>query len=283
MKEVILSNGIKMPLLGFGMYQITKPEECERCVIDAIDAGYRLIDTAECYMNESAIGQALKSSQISRQEIFITSKVWVQNSGYNKTLEAIERSLNHLQTEYLDMYLIHQPFGDVHGSWRAMEHAYKLGKIKVIGVCNFYPDRLMDLMIFNEIPPALNQIEINPFFQQSQNITFMRENAIHPQAWSPLANGKQNPLTNQVLMEIGHKYGKSPASIILRWLLDQGIASLAKSSHKERMLENINIAGFELDDSDLSRIAKLDTGHSSFFSHQDPAIIKLIGETSFDI
>lgn len=283
MQHVTLNNGIIMPILGFGVFQIPDPVECERSVIDAVNAGYRLIDTAASYMNEAAVGKGLRNSGVARHELFITSKLWVQDTGYVNTQNAIEQSLQSLQTDYLDLFLIHQPFGDVHGSWRAMQDAYRAGKLRAIGVSNFQPDRLMDLISFNEIAPAVNQIEVNPFHQQAGSVAFMQEHGVQAQAWAPFAEGRKHLFQNQVLRAIAAKHGKSLGQVVLRYLLLRGIAVLAKTVRPERMAENLAVFDFNLDEADMAAIATLETGASSFFSHRDPAIVKWMSERKLDI
>jgi 2,5-diketo-D-gluconate reductase A len=283
MNQIRLNNGVEMPLLGFGVFQIPDAAECERCVVDAIQSGYRLIDTAASYMNEAAVGKGLKSSGVAREQLFVTSKLWVQDTGYERTQQAIEQSLRRLQLDYLDLFLIHQPFGDVHGSWRAMQDAYRAGKLRAIGVSNFQPDRLMDIKAFNEITPAVNQVEVNPFQQQLESAAFMKEIGVQAQAWAPFAEGRNNLFHNELLRDIGQRYGKSVGQVVLRWLIQRGIAVLAKSVRKERMAENLAVFDFALDTSDMERIASLDTNTSSFFSHRDPAIVKWMAERRLDI
>jgi len=280
---VTLNNGIKLPIAGFGVFQVTDLQECERCVVDAIGVGYRLIDTAASYMNEEAVGRGLRRCGIARSDLFVTSKLWVQDAGQERTRQAIDKSLRRLQLDYLDLYLIHQPFSDVHGSWRAMEEAYKAGKLRAIGLSNFSPDRLMDIKVFNEVAPAANQVEVNPFLQQVESVAFMRDNGVQAEAWAPFAEGRNNLFHNEVLAAIGAKYDKSVGQVVLRWIVQRGIVALAKSVRKERMVENLNIFDFHLDDSDMSRIATLETGKSSFFSHRDPAIVKNMSERKLDI
>jgi 2,5-diketo-D-gluconate reductase A len=272
-----------MPIVGFGVFQIPDPKECERSVIDAIESGYRLIDTAASYLNEGAVGRGLRASGVAREQLFVTTKLWVQDTGYERTQQAIDRSLKRLQLDYLDLYLIHQPFGDVHGSWRAIEQAHKAGKLRAIGVSNFHPDRLMDIIGFNEVVPAVNQVEVNPFLQQEEAVTFMREHGVQAEAWAPFAEGRNNLFTNATLVEIGRKYGKSVGQVVLRWLMQRGIAALAKSVRKERMVENLSVFEFELNNEDMAGIATLETGQSAFFSHRDPAIVKWMAERKLEI
>lgn len=263
-----------MPILGFGVFQIPDPIECERCVIDAINIGYRLIDTAVSYMNEGAVGNGIKNSGIAREELFITTKLWVQDHGYENTKKSFQQSLERLQLDYLDLYLIHQPYGDIHGSWRAMEELYEAGKIKAIGVANFQIDRLMDLIAFNKVPPAVNQIETHPFNQQTEVQAFLIENNVQIESWGPFAEGKNNIFQNEILLEIAQKHNRSVAQIILRWLTQRGIVVIPKSVHKERMEENFNIFDFELTEDDNDRIKSLDTKTSLFFDHRNPEIVK---------
>jgi len=283
MQNVVLNNGSTMPVLGFGVFQIPDPKDCERAVIDAIEAGYRLIDTAASYMNEAAVGAGIRNSSIERDALFVTSKLWVQDVGYDATRNAIDKSLERLQLDYLDLYLIHQPFGDVHGAWRAMEEAYRGGKLRAIGVSNFQPDRLMDIIAFNEIPPAVNQIEVNPFHQQDESTAFMVANGVQAEAWAPFAEGKNNLFQNAVLSAIGAKYGKSVGQVVLRWLVQRNVVALAKSVRPERMRENLDVFDFVLDHGDMASISTLETGASSFFSHRDPAIVKWMSERRLDV
>jgi 2,5-diketo-D-gluconate reductase A len=282
-QKVLLNNGVEMPILGFGVFQVPDLNECEMAVFDAIETGYRLIDTAESYMNETAVGTAVKRSGVPREELFITTKLWVQDTGYEKTKKAFERSLNKLQLDYLDLYLIHQPYGDVHGSWRAMEELYKSGKVKAIGVSNFQPDRIMDLITFNEVVPAVNQIETHPFNQQIENQKFLSENEVQIESWGPFAEGKNNIFQNELLASTGRRYIKSIAQVILRWLIQKGVVAIPKSVRKERIEENFNVFDFELSPKDMESIATLDMKTSSFFDHSDPEIIKWMGSRKLDL
>lgn len=272
-----------MPILGFGVFQVTDQKECEKSVLDAIETGYRLIDTAASYMNESAVGNAIKKSGVPREDLFITSKLWVQDTGYEKTKMAFEKSLNKLQLDYLDLYLIHQPYGDVHGSWRAMEELYKNGKVKAIGVSNFQPDRIMDLITFNEVVPSVNQIETHPFNQQIETQKFLIANKVQIESWGPFAEGRNNLFQNELLLSIAAKYKKSAAQVVLRWLTQRGVVAIPKSVKKERIKENFNIFDFELSLEDMESITTLDMKVSSFFDHRDPEIIKWMGSRKLDI
>lgn len=283
MQTVKLNNGVEMPILGFGVFQITDLAECERCVVEAIQIGYRLIDTAASYRNEEAVGRAIKRSGVPREELFITTKLWIQRDGYEGTMKAFENSLRRLQLDYIDLYLIHQPFGDVYGEWRAMEKLYQQGKVRAIGVSNFYPDRIMDLMMHNEIPPAVNQIEINPFYQQIEAVKFLQDNNIQAEAWAPFAEGRNNIFQNELLLSIAEKYQKTVAQVILRWLLQRGIVAIPKTVRKERMIENISIFDFELSKEDMEAIATLDTKKSCFFDHRDPEIVKWLSSRKLDV
>lgn len=277
MQKVVLNNGVEMPILGFGVYQVTALEECERSVLDALDTGYRLIDTAAAYQNEEAVGRAIKKSGIAREEIFVTTKLWIQDAGYESAKKAFVKSLKKLQLDYLDLYLIHQPFSDVHGAWRALEELYREGKIRAIGVSNFQPDRLMDLMVFNKVIPAVNQIETHPFNQQIETQKFLKENNIQIESWGPFAEGKNNIFRNELLVSIAGKNKKSVAQVILRWLTQRGVVAIPKSVHKERIVENFDIFDFELSSEDMDAIATLDTKQSLFLDHRDPAIVKWLG------
>lgn len=283
MQTVTLNNETTMPIVGYGVFQIADAQECTRCVIDAIQAGYRHVDTAASYMNEAAVGQGIKNSGVPREQLFITTKLWVQDAGYEHTHKAIDDSLRRLQLEYLDLYLIHQPYGDVHGSWRAMQDAYRIGKLRAIGVSNFQPDRLMDIVAFNEIKPAVNQIEINPFQQQGESIAFMRDLGMQAEAWAPFAEGRNNLFQNELLQVIADKHAKTIGQVVLRWVVQLGIVALAKTVRKERMVENLTIFDFELDMDDMAKITTLDSGASSFFSHRDPSIVKWMSERKLDI
>lgn len=276
MEFVTLNNGIKMPKVGFGVYQIKDQEQCKQAVLDAIDAGYRLIDTAQSYGNEEAVGKAIKETSIPRNELFITTKVWVSNYGYEKAKASIEESLKKMQLDYIDLVLLHQPFNDYYGAYKALEDLYKDGKIKAIGVSNFYPDRLVDLAIFSDIKPAVNQVEVNVFHQQITAQTYNEKYNVQMEAWAPFAEGRNDMFANPELKAIGDKYGKSIAQVILRWLVQRGIVPLAKSVKKERMQENIDIFDFELSDEDMAVITKMDKKESSFFDHYDAATVEMI-------
>ena len=283
MQTVQLNNGVEIPILGFGVFQITDPDDCARSVVDAIHTGYTHIDTAASYQNEEAVGRGIKESGVAREKLFITTKLWIQRNGYEGTRKAFEHSLKRLHVEYIDLYLIHQPFGDVYGEWRAMEELYQQGKIRAIGVSNFQPDRIMDLMIHHTITPAVNQIEVNPFQQQIDTQKFFQENGIQIEAWAPFAEGKNNIFKNELLLSIAAKHNKSIAQVILRWVVQRGIIALAKSVRKERMIENINVLDFELSAEDMAAITTLDTKTSSFFDHRDPAMVKWLGERKLDV
>ncbi|MFO0788157.1 MAG: aldo/keto reductase [Pirellulales bacterium] len=274
MQSVTLNNGLAMPILGFGVFQMTDLAECERSVLDAIQIGYRLIDTAASYGNEEAVGKALKRSDVPREELFITTKLWLADAGYEKTKAAFERSLKRLALDYLDLYLIHQPYGDVYGAWRAMEDLYKEGRIKAIGVSNFHPDRVMDFIVHHEVVPAVNQIETHPFHQQIETQKFLTENNIQIESWGPIAEGKNNIFHNEVLLDVAKNHGKSVAQVILRWLTQRGVVAIPKSVRKERMAENIDSFDFELTTDEMGLIATLDKNQSLFFDHRDPAMVK---------
>jgi 2,5-diketo-D-gluconate reductase A len=283
MQTVKLNNGVEIPILGFGVFQVTDPTECEISVVDAIQTGYSHIDTAASYQNEEAVGRGIKQSGVAREKLFITTKLWIQSNGYEGTLKAFERSLNRLQLDYIDLYLIHQPYGDVYSEWRAMEELYQQGKIKAIGVSNFQLDRIMDLMIHNKITPAVNQIEVNPFQQQIETQKFLQDNSVQVEAWAPFAEGKNNIFQNELLHSIAAKYNKSVAQVILRWVVQRGIIALAKSTRKERMAENISVFDFELNVEDMTAISTLDTKTSSFFDHRNPEMVKWLGNRKLDV
>lgn len=277
MQTVTLNNGVKMPLLGFGVYQIPDAEQCENAVYEALTAGYRLIDTAAGYLNEEAVGRAIKRSGVPREELFITTKLWVQDAGYESAKLAFAKSLKKLQLDYLDLYLIHQPFGDYYGAWRAMEDLYREGKIRAIGVSNFLPDRLMDLIVHNEIVPAVNQVETHPFYQQAESAAFMKEQGVQHQSWAPFAEGRNNMFSNEVLASIGRKHNKSVAQVALRWLIQREVVAIPKSVRKERIVENFDIFDFELSADDIEQISALDTRESLFLSYHDPKFVKMLG------
>ncbi|USK64123.1 aldo/keto reductase [Peribacillus frigoritolerans] len=283
MQKVMLNNGVEMPILGFGVFQIQDENECEQSVYDAIMAGYRLIDTAASYLNEEAVGRAIKRSGVPREELFITTKLWVQDAGYESTKNAFANSLKRLQLDYFDLYLIHQPYGDVYGSWRAMEELYREGKIRAIGVSNFQMDRLVDLIIHNEVIPAVNQVETHVFNQQIESAKLMQENNVQIESWGPFAEGKNNMFQNEILVSIAEKYNKSVAQVILRWLTQRGVVAIPKSVRKERIIENFKIFDFELEQEDMEKIAALDTKESLFFSHSDPEIVKWLSTRKLDI
>lgn len=283
MQNLKLNNGIEIPVLGFGVFQITDLAECERSVIDAIQIGYNHIDTAASYQNEEAVGRGIKQSGVAREQLFITTKLWIQRNGYEGTIKAFQNSLTRLQLDYIDLYLIHQPFGDVYGEWRAMEEIYQQGKVRAIGVANFQPDRIMDLMIYNKITPAVNQIEVNPFNQQIDTQKFLQANNVQIEAWAPFAEGRNDIFKNELLLSIAVKYKKSIAQVILRWLSQRGIVVLSKSVRKERMIENISVLDFELSQEDMIAITALDAKTSSFFDHRDPEIVKWLGNRKLDV
>lgn len=283
MQNVILNNGVEMPILGFGVFQVTEAEVCERSVSEAIQVGYRLIDTAASYLNEDAVGRAIQSSGVTRAELFVTTKLWIQDAGYERTKKAFEKSLKRLQLDYLDLYLIHQPYGDVYGSWRAMEELYRDGQIKAIGVSNFQPDRIMDLILHNEVAPAVNQIETHPFNQQIETQKFLQENKVQIESWGPFAEGKNNIFQNELLLSIAGKYRKTVAQVILRWLTQRGVVAIPKSVRKERMAENFSVFDFELSSEDMAAMVSLDTRVSSFFDHRDPAMVKWLGTRKLNV
>lgn len=283
MQTVTLNNGVKMPIIGFGVYQVPDAEECENAVYEALMAGYRLIDTAAGYLNEEAVGRAIKRSGIPRGDLFITTKLWVQDASYESAKVAFAKSLEKLQLDYLDLYLIHQPFGDYYGAWRAMEDLYREGKIKAIGVSNFLPDRLMDLIVHNEIVPAVNQVETHPFYHQMESAAFMKEQGVQHQSWAPFAEGRNNLFGNEVLASIAEKHNKSVAQVALRWLVQRGVVVIPKSVKKERIVENFNIFDFELSADDIEQISTLDTRQSLFLSYHDPEVAKMMGNWKVDL
>ncbi len=276
MEFITLNNGIKMPMEGFGVFQVPDPVQCEQSVINAISSGYRLIDTAAAYMNEEAVGEAIQKCGVLRSELFITTKLWVQDANFEAAKIAIDTSLKKLGLDYIDLYLIHQPMGDYYGAYRAMENYYKDGKIRSIGVCNFYPERLADLCMNVEVTPAVNQVELHPFFQQEKALFTMKEFNVVPEAWGPFAEGNHGIFTHPVLTSIGEKYGKTAAQVALRWNTQRGVVVIPKSVHKERMEQNIDIWNFTLSDEDMHEIAKLDLGHSEIVNHSDPEFVKML-------
>lgn len=276
METITLNNGIKMPMEGFGVFQVPDPAQCEQAVLDAIASGYRLIDTAAAYGNEEAVGAAIKKCGVSREELFITTKLWVQDASYEGAKKAFQTSLDKLGLEYLDLYLIHQPMGDYIGAYRAMEELYKTGRVRAIGVCNFYPERLTDLCETVDVMPAVNQVELHPFFQQDKALAVMKEYGVCPEAWGPFAEGKHGIFTHPVLTAIGQKYGKSAAQVTLRWNIQRGVVVIPKSIHRERMEQNFNIWDFALSNEDMAEIAALDIGHSEIVNHSDPQFIKML-------
>jgi 2,5-diketo-D-gluconate reductase A len=277
MEYVTLSNGVKMPILGYGVYQVT-PEECERCVLDALKAGYRSIDTAQVYFNEEQVGSAIQKSGVPREEIFLTTKVWLEHYGYEQTLASVKESMRKLQTDYLDLLLLHQPFGDAYGAWRALEELYEAGKLRAIGISNYYPDRMVEFANFNRIKPMVNQIETHIFDQQKVSKEWADKYGIQLEAWAPFGEGRGGTFENPVIADIAAKHGKTPAQVMLRWHIQRGIVVIPKSTHYERMVENFNVFDFALTDEDMTAIAALDTATSSFFSHQDPATIEWLAQ-----
>ncbi|WP_436667272.1 aldo/keto reductase [Latilactobacillus sakei] len=280
MDMVQLNNGVQMPQLGFGVFQMTDLAECEQAVVDAIASGYRLIDTAAAYHNEAAVGRAIKRSGVAREDLFITSKLWVSDASYERAKKGIDQSLQNLGVDYLDLYLLHQPFGDVIGAWRALEEAYKAGKIRAIGVSNFYADQLKNLILSTDVKPVINQIEVNPWYQEHSEVAFAQAEEIQVEAWAPFAEGKHNIFTDERIAAIGSRYGKSNGQVILRWLLQRGIVVIPKSVHQNRMAENINVFDFELTTAEMATMNDLDKGESQFFDHRDPAAIEQIFGTS---
>jgi 2,5-diketo-D-gluconate reductase A len=283
MQKLSLNNGVEMPILGFGVFQVTDAEVCERSVYEALRTGYRLIDTAAAYLNEDAVGKAIKRSGVAREELFVTTKLWIQDAGYESTKASFEKSLRRLQLDYLDLYLIHQPFGDVYGSWRGMEELYREGRIRAIGVANFQPDRIMDLIMHHKVIPAVDQIETHPFCQQIETQKFLKANNVQIQAWAQFAEGENNIFKNELLLSLAEKHGKSVAQVILRWLIQRGVVVIPKSVHKERIIENFNISDFELSREDMDEIATLDRKVSSFFDHRDPEIVKSLSTVKINI
>ena len=283
MQHTTLNNGVQMPLLGFGVYQIPDPQECEDSVLAALRVGYRLIDTAAAYRNEEAVGRAIAKSGVPRDELFITTKLWVQDAGYEPTKAAFAKSLQKLGLDYLDLYLIHQPYGDVYGAWRAMEELYHAGKIRAIGVSNFPPDRVMDFLVHHAVKPAVNQIETHPFHQQIETQQFLQENGVQIESWGPFAEGRNNLFSNELLQGLAMKYQRSVAQVVLRWLVQRGVVVIPKSVKPERIAENFQVFDFELSTEDLVAIQTLDTKASAFFDHRDPAIVKWISEQVYDL
>lgn len=273
MEYVTLYNSVKMPILGYGVYQVTK-EECERCVLDALKAGYRSIDTAQSYFNEEEVGEAIQKSGVPRNEIFLTSKVWIDNYGYDKCRKSVETSMKKLKTDYLDLMLLHQPFSDYYGAWRALEDLYREGKIRAIGISNFYPDRLVDISSFSSVRPMVNQVETHPFNQQVEAKKYMDKYGVQIEAWAPFGEGRGGLFENRVLAEIAQKHKKTTAQVMLRWHIQRGVVVIPKSTHYERMKENLNVFDFMLDEEDMAKIAALDKNESSFFSHCDPATVE---------
>ncbi|MBN9406317.1 MAG: aldo/keto reductase [Burkholderiales bacterium] len=282
MKKVSLNNGVEMPILGFGVYQIPDLAECEASVSQALEVGYRLLDTAAAYENEEAVGKAIENSGVARGELFVTTKQWIQDAGYDGAKRAFQRSLDRLRLDYLDLYLIHQPYGDVYGAWRAMEELYGQGRIKAIGVSNFPPDRLMDLIVHNHVVPAVNQIETHPFHQQMATQKFLQDNHVQIESWGPFAEGRNGIFHNDVLLSLAKKHGKTVAQVILRWLTQRSVVAIPKSVHPARIAENFDVFGFDLSADDMHAIAALDSNQSAFFDHRDPAMVKMLGTTKFN-
>ena len=276
MEYTLLNNGVKMPMEGFGVFQVPDPKQCEQAVLDALSVGYRLIDTAAAYMNEEAVGSAIKKSGVLREDLFITTKLWVQDTSYDGAKKAFEASLSKLGLEYLDLYLIHQPMGDYIGAYRAMEELYKEGRIRAIGVCNCYPHVLADICETVEVTPAVNQVELHPFFQQADALSLMKEYEVQPEAWGPFAEGKHGIFTNPILTQIGEKYSKSAAQVVLRWNVQRGVVVIPKSVHRSRMEQNFDIWDFKLTDEEMKSISSLDLGHSEIVNHYDPAFLKML-------
>lgn len=283
MQTAVLNNGVEMPILGFGVFQIPDTGECERSVQEALRTGYRLIDTAAAYLNEGAVGDAIKKSGVPREQLFVTTKLWIQDAGYEKTKGAFERSLNRLQLDYLDLYLIHQPYGDVYGSWQAMQELYHEGRVRAIGVANFEPDRLIDLIAHNEVVPAVNQIETHPFCQQIETQEFLKANSVQIESWASFAEGRNDIFKNELLLSIAGKHERTVAQIILRWLIQRDVIVIPKSVHRERITENFRVFDFELDPADMEAISTLDRKVSSFFDHRDPEQVKRLSGVRLDI
>lgn len=282
MQTVMLNNGVAMPILGFGVYQIEDQLQCEECVAEALRVGYRSLDTAAIYHNEEAVGRAVRSSGIAREELFITTKLWISDANYDRTKIALQKSLDRLQLDYVDLYLIHQPFNDVYGAWRAMEELYRDGRVKAIGVSNFAPDRLVDLMAHNEVVPAVNQVETHPFCQQMEEVKLMQKYRVQPESWGPFAEGRNNMFTNAMLLQLAEKYHKTVAQVILRWLVQRNIVVIPKSVHPERIAENFQVFDFALDEEAMQTIAMLDSGKSCFFSHRDPEFVNWLTNMTLD-
>lgn len=276
--SVTLNNGVSMPLLGFGVFQMNDAEECEQSVYEALRTGYRLIDTAAAYGNEFAVGNAIKRSGVARAELFITTKLWIQDAGYERARQAFERSMQRLQLDYLDLYLIHQPFGDVYASWRAMEELHQEGRVRAIGISNFQPDRVMDLIVHNQVVPAVNQVETHPFNQQIETQKFLQDNKVQIESWGPFAEGRNNIFENELLRSIAGKHQKTVAQVILRWLTQRGVVAIPKSVRKERIEENFHVFDFDLSTDDMTAVATLDTRTSLFFDHRDPNVAKMLGQ-----
>lgn len=283
MHTVTLNNGVEMPILGFGTYQIDDLDICERSVSEALDTGYRLIDTAAAYENEAAVGDAIEKSDVPQEDVFVTTKLWIQDAGYENTKDAFERSLDRLGLDHLDLYLIHQPFGDVHGSWRAMEDLYDEGAVRAIGVSNFHPDRMMDLIAHNDVTPAVNQIETHPFYQRREDGAFLDEHDVQHESWGPFAEGKNDIFKHDVLTDIGEQYEKTPAQVVLRWLIQRDIVAIPKSVHEERITENFDVFDFEISSEDMDAIGEFDEDESQFFSHRDPEMVKQLSDVEYDI
>ena len=283
MQKVVLNNGVEMPLLGFGVFQVPDPAECERSVLEALGAGYRLIDTAASYQNEEAVGRAIKNSGVPRAEVFVTTKLWIQDAGYDSAKRAFDKSLARLQLDYLDLYLIHQPYGDVHGTWRALEALYRAGRVRAIGVSNFQPDRVMDLIMHNQVVPAVNQIETHPFCQQIETQAFLRENQVQIESWGPFAEGRNQLFENELLRAIAGQHHKSVAQVVLRWLIQRQVVAIPKSVRRERIIENLAVFDFELSPAEMASLLTLDTKTSAFFDHRDPAIVKRLSSVKLNI